>query len=111
MTSTAAELVEKPLRESMVMAAIATVALGGALIAYAMWTPVRVPPDFAATVRSKMVTGAVAATLCMIPGLLFLARVVQWWRRRGPHPSISLALLATVALYPLIFCLLLVFVR
>ena len=111
MTSTAAALVEKPLRDSASIAAIATVALGGALIAYAIWSPVRVPAEFAGAVRSRMLTGAVGATFSMIPGLLFLARAIQWWRRHGPHPSISLALLAAVALYPLIFCLLIVFIR
>ena len=111
MTSTAAALVEKPLRDSAIAAAIATVALGGALIAYAIWSPVRVPSDFAEAARSRMLTGAVGATFSMIPGLLFLVRAIQWWRRRGPHPSISLALLAAVALYPLIFCLLIVFIH
>ncbi len=109
MTSTAAELVVKPLRDTLIQAVIATVALGGALIVYASLVSTGVPPELAHEARGKLVGGALMATFCMIPGLLFLARAVQWWRRRGPHPSIPLALLAAVALYPLIFSLLMVF--
>lgn len=109
MTSTAAALVERPLRNSALIATIATVVLGGALIAYAALTPTGAPPELDEETRTRLLSGAVAATFCMIPGLLFTARVVQWWRRRGPHPSVSLALLATIAMYPLILSLLIVF--
>lgn len=107
--STAAALVAKPLRNSAIVAAIATLVLGGALIAYASLVPTGAPPELDEETRERLLSGAVAATFCMIPGLLFAARVVQWWRRRGPHPSISLALLAAIALYPLILSLLIVF--
>ena len=92
-----------------IAATLATVVLGGMLIAYASLVSTGVPHEIDGDVRRTMVTGAMAATICMIPASLFFARMIQAWRHRGPHPSVSLTLLATVALFPLIFSLLIVF--
>lgn len=92
-----------------IAATLATLVLGGMLIVYASLVSTGVPHEIDGEVRRTMVTGAIAATICMLPASLFFARTIQWWRHRGPHPSVSLTLLATVALFPLIFSLLIVF--
>lgn len=104
------DLLEAKFRyRTAIAATLATVVLGGMLIAYASTVPIEVPHEIGGEVRRKMVTGAMAATICMIPPSLFLARMIQSWRHRGPHPSVSLTLLATVALFPLMVSLLVVF--
>ena len=81
------------------------------MILFATLSVPDVPAELAANVRRQMVTGAVVATICLFPSLLFVTRFAQWATQGTPHPSVPMALLAALSLFPLMMSLAMLFVE
>lgn len=103
--------VSTSLRPAIRIAGVATLVAGIGLFLYATLRVLDVPAEMAGKLRQQMVIGAIVATICLFPSLLFVTRFTQWATQGVPHPSVPMALIAALSLFPLIISLGMLFGR